>query len=759
MKLVKLLILIFLFFQNIQTKVYEIEEIFSILDDLYIDKYDLEIIIDCFISIFREVYAYYEVAKNPPQPSFDNHYHETVNIEESLKNIKSESPPMYKFYQKLKLLFDNLGDQHLNILNEESILGNIYFTDPLKLSIKSYEDKPRIFAEIQVKEEDYKHFRNYEEIFNIIKRNSNIPIKTINGKDPFDFITYFGGNYEKVKSPQGTFRYKYFWHNNEQSFMEFPLSKGDFINFTVVYENGDSIITDYMIYSDQDYNKNDFEKEIKLFVNKIKEKYKTSKNLNKKLVLNDFFISRNEKIYRKIHKNRNLQKEKRKINFINSDIKWDYNYDSNIACRVDKNKKINLYVLTNFGIDGSFDYSDTVEDCAFLFDKNNYPIVVVNVFNVGGLVYNSQFLMELLSPNTELHIYGTFRKTDIFKNNNIIREYISSVSNSKDCEPFDYSSLMKTKKTIDYGNDVSDTLLGPIIFNGRGFVSEINKLRDELKRPRKPTDILIYTDGFSYSATSLLLKYLQYYGGAITAGYFCNPNFENIPFDSSLSPSAIFTPDMLYYLEPKGYKTLSNDYDYELIIPAIQSFYNTKNFSRPLEYEVTPVDEKVNIFFDKVYEEKDTIDPSDFDVFIDNSLPIFEKYKTRCNPNNKKLLLITDECDANFEKHIHGGYECGDDGFWTKNCVASYCDIGYIFDHETKKCIENVCAPEDVLKLFIIVIVVLIVFIIIVFLFIKIGIKIIRKNRMKRIELNSQNRVNLGVTQNNRTSTEENLIN
>ena len=148
MKLVKLLIFIFLFFQNIQTKVYEIEEIFSILDDLYIDKYDLEIIIDCFISIFREVYAYYEVAKNPPQPSFDNHYHETVNIEESLNNIKSESPPMYKFYQKLKLLFDNLGDQHLNILNEESILGNIYFTDPLKLSIKLYEDKPRIFAEI-----------------------------------------------------------------------------------------------------------------------------------------------------------------------------------------------------------------------------------------------------------------------------------------------------------------------------------------------------------------------------------------------------------------------------------------------------------------------------------------------------------------------------------------------------------------------------------------------------------------------------------
>ena len=761
MKLIKLLIFIFLFFQNIQTrKVYTIEEIFSILDDLQLNKSDLDIIIDCFISTFREVYAYFEVAKNPPQPNFDSNYHEQINIEESLKKIKAESPQMYKFYQKLKLLFDSLGDQHLNILDDESILGKIYFTDPLKLSIRLYESKPRIFAEVEVKEEDYKYFRNYEEIFNIIKNNynNNIPIKSINGKDPFDFITYFGGNYEKVKSPQGTFRYKYFWHNNEQSFMAFPLTKEDLTNFNVIYENGDSFTTDYMIYSERDYNKSNFQEEIQLFINNIKEKYNINKNLNKKLVFNDFFISRSEKIYKKINKSRNIKNDKQKINLINSDIQWDYKYDNNIACRVDKNKKINIYVLTNFGIDGSFDYSDTVEDCAFLFDKNNYPIIVVNVLNVGGLVYNSQFLTELLSANTELHIYGAFRKTNIFKNNENIKEYISSISNVKDCEPFSYNSFMKTKKTIDYGNDVSDTLLGPVIFNGRGFVSEINKLRDKLKRPRKPTEILIYTDGFSYSATSLLLKYLQYYGGAITAGYFCNPNFENIPFDSSLSPSAIFTPDLLLYFEPEGYETLYNDYNYELIIPGIQSFYNTKDFSRPLEYEVTPVDEKVNIFFDKVYDKTDIMDPSDFDTFIDNSLEIFEKYKTRCNPNNKKLLLITDKCDKNFEKHTHGGYECGNNGYWSDNCVASYCDIGYIFDHEKKKCIENICAPEDIFMMFIIVIIIIICFIIIVFLFIYIGIKIIKRKKMKMLELNTQKKVDLEKKQKS-SSIEENLIN
>ena len=600
MKLIKLFYFIFLFFGNIQTrKIYKVDEIFSILEDLKLDKKDLDIIIDCFTSTFQEVYAYFEVVKNPPQPSFDNNYHEKIDIERSLKNIKAENHSMYEFYQKFKLLFDKLGDQHLNILNDKSILGKIYFTDPLKLNIRLYENITRMFGEVEVKEEDYNNFKNYEEIFNIIKKNQNIPIKTINGKDPFDFITYFGGDYEKLKSPQGTFRYKYYLHNNEQNFMEFPLKKEDFTNFNVEYENGDTFETDYMIYSEKDYNKADFIEDAKLFVNKIKEKYNINQNLNKKFVFNDFFISRSQKIYNKIYKNKNLEKDKRKTNLLDSDIQWDYKYGNNIACRVDNNKKINIYVLTNFGDDDSFGYSDTVEDCAFLFDKNNYPIVVVNVFNVGGLLYNSQFLIELLSANTELHIYGTFRKTNIFKNSKIIKEYISSTSDLKDCEPYGFDSFMNSKKKIDYGNEVSDTLLGPVIFNGRGFVAEINRLRKKLKRPRKPTEILIYTDGFSYSATSLLLKYLQYYGGAITAGYFVNPQFDKIPFDSSLSPSAIFTPEILLYFKPTGYETLHNDYDYELVIPGIQSFYNTKDFSRPLEYEVTPVDEKVNIFLIK----------------------------------------------------------------------------------------------------------------------------------------------------------------
>ena len=47
------------------------------------------------------------------------------------------------------------------------------------------------------------------------------------------------------------------------------------------------------------------------------------------------------------------------------------------------------------------------------------------------------------------------------------------------------------------------------------------------------------------------------------------------------------------------------------------------------------------------------------------------------------------------DKILHGGYECGDDGKWTKTCVPSYCDNGYIYDKKTNKCIMDICLKKD----------------------------------------------------------------
>ena len=53
-----------------------------------------------------------------------------------------------------------------------------------------------------------------------------------------------------------------------------------------------------------------------------------------------------------------------------------------------------------------------------------------------------------------------------------------------------------------------------------------------LKKRRKPTEIIILTDGFSYSATSTFIKYLQIYGSAIIVCYFDNPLDQKVKFEN-----------------------------------------------------------------------------------------------------------------------------------------------------------------------------------------------------------------------------------
>ena len=52
-----------------------------------------------------------------------------------------------------------------------------------------------------------------------------------------------------------------------------------------------------------------------------------------------------------------------------------------------------------------------------------------------------------------------------------------------------------------------------------------------LKKRRKPTEIIL-TDGFSYSATSSFIKYLQIYGSAIIVGNFGNPLDQKVKFEN-----------------------------------------------------------------------------------------------------------------------------------------------------------------------------------------------------------------------------------
>ena len=59
-----------------------------------------------------------------------------------------------------------------------------------------------------------------------------------------------------------------------------------------------------------------------------------------------------------------------------------------------------------------------------------------------------------------------------------------------------------------------------------------------MKNKRKPTEILVLTDGYSFSAASLYIKYLQKQGGAVVVGYSGN-SYDDSIFDGITYPGFV----------------------------------------------------------------------------------------------------------------------------------------------------------------------------------------------------------------------------
>ena len=677
---------------NYPIYVYEPYFVLNFLNNNFYNENNLQFMIDRLSKTFNDCYTFNEISKSPPNPYFSQNYYKKVDIQKLLKEIQIKNRSLYSFYQDLTKTLFELGDLHikLDLSYFLSLYTQIYMSQPLKLYIKMYNNRPRIFGQPLHSSDFWKYFKNSSLVYNVIKNNLKVPIYSINGKDPFDYISNFGGIYNNLKSPYSTFVYKFFNHNYV-SFYSYPLSLEDLTNFTVVYDSNDTFTTDFIITSS--YNISALKSQNSLNNFKGDEKKGNLSDSSDYLLMNDSLNNEKLKISSNYIFNKDNSFDEVKINndneiMNNNVIQWNYNYSSLFKCRVDEKNKVNVYFINKFGdseiIDG---FSEIILKCAELFDTNKYPVILITSFNPGGKAFLSQILLELLSPKITLNMYGSFRKTDTFKNSSELNQFLSFYTNLEDCKTLTYDHLMKKEHIIKYDDNISSTLTEPFIILRKDIKKQLNSIKKNFKNPRNPTDILVYTDGFSYSTASLFLKYLQYYGGAITTGYFYNPNLD-LPFDSSLSPSLIFDYLRLQILSPEGYKPFFDNFNIILSLPGIQTFYTPDNLTIPLEYQVTPVDEKVNIF--------EAFSDSNYDIFINESLKILNKYKTECNPNNKKLVLLSSECDSSFKnKYTHGGYECGNDGKWSNKCVPSYCDIGYIFDYNKNECIIDVCSDED----------------------------------------------------------------
>ena len=253
-----ILIFIFLFKLSYNIYIYQPNAFFDYIEEEKVEKKDLDDIIQKLSDGFEETYAFYTLSKNPPKTGYPDISHNKVDIKGELGKINTENKSFYSFLQDVLKIFGKIKDGHTLIIfsgiyNFTNRFYNalISFYLPVIFNIKNdINGIPRMYSKPNKNANLNKQFKNFQEMFKVIKETDKIPIKTINGKDPFDFFSKFGSEFMNIRNPHGYFTL-IFNLINKAPLYRMPIYKENLTDFTVIYENDLSFKTDLLIISEQ----------------------------------------------------------------------------------------------------------------------------------------------------------------------------------------------------------------------------------------------------------------------------------------------------------------------------------------------------------------------------------------------------------------------------------------------------------------------------------------------------------------------------
>ena len=634
--------------------IYDIKGNISSLNITIKEENYFESVINDTIHVMKN-YAFINILKSPPKVN-GHDYFKKVDIIQQLENLKTtinKETKFYQFYQEISKIIYSAKDYHIifTYIKQEKpfdLLTKLSICSPIEFIFK--KDKSvlgKINNLVLALGGGKVQIENQESINN--NYINKIAIKQINGINVYEFIRNFCGDYIQFKSPSA----KFVWNRENIKIAQLwqcPLNSEEFHYFNITYSNGVTISSKYIGF----LNNNEIN-ELKNFgINN----YEVNPTYN-----NELFNSISEQ----------------------NAINWDINIDNHIKCKVDNINHVNVIYQNSFktnspdhiGIVNNFSY------CHGNFSNNDYPLIVIENLNGGGFAQLSklmqQLVQDLMRPKNYFSIILNEKTREFLRANKDSFIFvddtekrnltINELFENKVAEKFDNITIERSKQRI-----IVDLNFESLIKNN---IFKRNKIK-------KPTEVIVFTDGLSFSATSVFIKNLYYFGGAILVGYGGDPELDS--FDASQNPTFVLTN----LTEIDGYKDLIKKGFYFGQLPSgpmYRSRYDKNNNDIPEEFTVNYIDERINLY--------NAYDDSLYDEFINEAKKIFNKYKTQCNVNNKYMKLLNEECKFD-DKHLHGGNTCGSDGKWSKTCEPFYCDEDYYFDSNSKVCISNMETILDV---------------------------------------------------------------
>ena len=162
----------------------------------------------------------------------------------------------------------------------------------------------------------------------------------------------------------------------------------------------------------------------------------------------------------------------------------------------------------------------SIKTCCEIFHANDFPIIVIESKNGGGYVMIGLLLIEWLNTAIDAMEYISFKPDKIVFGDTFGPSYPDT------CEIANPIKDQRTE-TDDYGDGIKHIRTPIYNFYNKDAKTAFSELRNSLYhkyKNKKSTDIIIFTDGISFSTTCIFIKGLQKVGKTIIVGYLGNPN-------------------------------------------------------------------------------------------------------------------------------------------------------------------------------------------------------------------------------------------
>ena len=630
-------------------------------------------------SLLNEGYIYLDFLKAPKQPEGKENYVIKVDLISELNSINKKNRKFYDFYADIQNVLNKARDGHLSITNFQTpkflYLDDYYFCIPFSYKIQEVFDENNTFVEAFLTIQSFYGFfcNNYsKDILDKINHLQGKKILKINNLDPYKYFEEMSKRGPLTHCLQSQFL-DILETIYELSLDYYPLKKEE-LNVSIQFEGEEE---EFKIeYQFEEYN---------YFSQEFKEYYLSEKkNYFKKNIPFPKFKEMELKF--KIKKGLINQ---RNLNLIDEDDFWQFKSNNDeIKCRVDKDNNLNVLYQNSFYPINFDNYEDIMYKCFSTFYSNDYNIIIIEDRNGGGKTELCYPFTQYVSPKINKPTITALKSTQLLLKTFFLTD---EMLNPETCFPYtEKDNILDGKEEI--YNDGIDQVTHKKTKDIDSFNIYEKKIMEKKRKEylltgktKKPTEILVFTDGYSFSCASDFIRGLQVKGHGIMVGYNSRPGLNKSDFDASQSNSGV---------EEFRHSKIFEDLKELGFLPSVtytEKFDpNDKDTSRmPMEFKIYPVDEIVDIYI--------KYDDEIYNRFIDEAKLIFNKYNNlengECNPDNKLLYYETNECDAFIKiDNAHGGYLCGSNGKWnTSNCIAAYCDQGYILNDERTKCIRDPC--------------------------------------------------------------------